>query len=123
MAIADEINKLREEFDGCNLVAFADLSSKMVLLTSSPKKIPQENLDHLCAEAAMMLKGAAANLNTDAAPLTALVTDGDKTHIYMRNQADTDDVLCCICGPDIDLTSFMASAQARLEQIMPGGEG
>jgi len=122
MAIADEINKLREEFDGCKLVAFADLSSKMVLLTSSRKKIPQENLDHLCAEAAIMFKGAAANLNKDAAPITALVADGDHTNIYLRNATGADDVLCCVCGPDVDLTAFLTSAQARLDQIMPGGE-
>ena len=122
MAIADEINKLREEYDGCTLVAFADLSSKMVLLTSSRKKIPQENLDHLCAEAAIMFKGAAANLNRDAAPITALVVDGDHTNIYLRNEAGADDVLCCVCGPDVDLNAFLTSAQARLDQIMPGGE-
>ncbi|VAV87724.1 hypothetical protein MNBD_ALPHA07-1603 [hydrothermal vent metagenome] len=122
MAIADEINKLREEFDGCSLVAFADLSSKMVLLTSSLKKIPQENLDHLCAEAAIMFKGATAKLNKDATPITALVADGDNTNIYLQNEAGSDDVLCCICGPDVDLNAFLTSAQARLDQIMPGGE-
>ena len=122
MAIADEINNLREEFDGCTLVAFADLTSKMVLLTSSRKKIPQENLDYLCAEAAIMFKGATARLNKDAAPITALVADGAHTNIYLRNAADADDVLCCVCGPDVDLTAFLTSAQARLDQIMPGGE-
>jgi hypothetical protein len=123
MAIADELNELREEFEGCNLVAFADLSSKMVLLTSSSKKIPQENLDHLCAEAATLFKGAAAQLNRDAAPITAMAVDGDKSNIYLRNEAGSDDVLCCVCDRDVDLTAFLASAQARLDQIMPGGEG
>jgi len=122
MAIAAEINKLREKFDGCALVAFADISSKMVLLKSSVKKIPQENLDYLCAEAAAMFNGAAAQLNKHAAPITAIVADGDKSNIYLRNKAESDDVLCCVCGPDVDLTAFLASARSHMIQIAPGGK-
>ena len=122
MAIADELKELREEFDDCNLVAFADLTSKMVLLSNSPKKVAQENLDQLCTEAAALFIGAAAKLNKDGAPLVAMVTDGNKSNIYLRNKPDGEDVLCCVCGPDVDLNGFLTSARARLDQIMPGDE-
>jgi hypothetical protein len=122
MTIADEINELREEFDGCALVAFADLTAKMVLLKSSEKKIPQENLDHLCAEAAVLFKGATARLNKDAAPVTAIVADGEKSNIYLRDTADSEDVLCCVCGNEVDLTAFLAAARTRISQIASGNK-
>ncbi len=122
MAIAKEINELREEFDGCSIVAFADISSKMVLLNSSEKKIPQENLDYLCAEAAVMFKGTAARFNKERAPVTAIVLDGEKSNIYLRSKAESDDVLCCVCGPDVDLSAFLVSARAHMIEIEPGEE-
>ena len=45
--IADEFDALREEFEGCTALAFADLSTKMILVTENAAKGRREVLDDL----------------------------------------------------------------------------
>ena len=45
MSLSDELDSLRASFAACETIAFADLSSRMVLMTSSERKLRQEALD------------------------------------------------------------------------------
>ena len=117
MNIADEIQNLVENADGCNLVAFADISSKMVLLSKSEIPMAQEKLDGLCLEAAVAFDGALAKLNETASPTTAIVANGTGTNVFLRATPGSNDVLCCMCTPDADVNALLPAARVTLEKI------
>ena len=122
MDIADEIRDLMKSVKGCNLVAFADISSKMVLLSKSKNPVPQEELDGLCLEAAVAFDGALAKLNETGNPTTAIVANGTGTNVFLRAEPGSNDVLCCMCTTDVDVTALLTAGRATLKKISQDAE-
>ena len=116
--VVDELDTLREQFDGCETLAFADLSTQMILVTNSGSSLRREALDNLCAEAALLLgtKGEVPlGHNTTN---NAVVLNGRSVRIFVRNAAEPSDALCCICGPQTDIAGLAAAANACLNRIL-----
>ncbi len=119
--VLEELDRLKSQFAGCETLAFADLSTKMILVTNSDANLPREALDKLCAEATVVLgkSGKPSLGDTDAE--TAYVSSGGQLRVFMRAPDEPDDVLCCICASSIDIAGFLADARPSLAQISGGG--
>ncbi len=125
MSLSDDLDSLRASFAACETVAFADLSSRMVLVTSSERKLRQEALDALCEEAGLLFegpKGGAPIFSSDDGADTAIFATQDGVDVFLRATSEPTDVLCCRCGAEIDVAAFITEARAQLEKIS-GGTG
>lgn len=122
MGIADQIDALRRGFPECRIATFADLASGLVLFTSTPARIPQEQVDALCARARDLL-GAPATEAAEAlfgSPVRhAVVPDADGLLVVVRSADDPDEALICQCAPAIDLRTFIATAAHELAALGP----
>ena len=111
MGIADDLTALRREFPGCRVATFADLTSGLVLFTSTEARLPQERIDALLARAAHLLTGPAGAAGTAllGAPVDqAVAPEGDGLVVTLRSPAEPDEVVICHCDADIDLAGFTA---------------
>lgn len=119
--VVDELDALHGRFDACDTLAFADLSTQMILVTNTDTSYRRETLDALCAEAALTL-GAEKKLPFgDVASKAAFVASKDQMRIYLRAADEPTDVLCCVCKTDVDLDAFLKDARPCLDKISSGG--
>jgi hypothetical protein len=119
--VADVLDALHSKFDECETVAFADLSTQMVLITNSDASHRRETLDRLCAEAAMALgtsKKPAAFGDTPSS--AAFVATNNQLRIFLRAPDEPADVLCCVCKPGVDVAAFLSDARPCLAKISGG---
>ena len=112
-----ELDALRDKFEGCRTLAFADLSTQMVLVTDSNSNLRREALDALCTEAALLLGAKGKPALGDQSAKVAAVVATPATRIFVRAAENPNDVLCCICGPKIDATAFVTDAQNCVDRI------
>ncbi|WP_439154385.1 hypothetical protein [Yoonia sp.] len=118
--VVDDLDALQDQFAGCETIAFADLSTQMVLVTNSQTQFRRETLDMLCAEAALALGHTDKPTLGDQAGDAAFVATKSQLRIFLRAQAEPSDVLCCVCAPDIDVPGFLSAALPCLEKISNG---
>ena len=124
MTILDQLDALREQFPDCLAVAYADISSGIVLCVSAREKHPQEHLDSLCTTAADLFNGATAGtfstaLTSDADALfeEGLVLTQSETCLFLRSPQDPKEAMFCVCSARIDLDAFKARAKQQLNAI------
>ena len=118
--VVDELDLLRDANPGCQMVAFADLGAQMILVTDSGTSHPREVLDALCNEAATLLgkKGTPA---LGQRPNNAAVWATQASlRVFLRAPGEPNDVLCCVCAPNMNVGKFVASASACLDRISSG---
>lgn len=118
--VVDDLDALRERFEGCTALAFADLSTKMILVTDSSSNLRREVLDALCEEAALLLGASGTPALADKPIDLASVATTSQFRLFLRAEHEPNDVLCCICGPKMDADSFVAEACACLDRISSG---
>ena len=119
--VVDELDALRDRFEGCTALAFADLSTKMILVTDSGSNLRREVLDALCAEAAFLLGANGTPALAEQPSDKASVTNPSQMRVFLRAEQEPNDVLCCICNSKLDADAFVADASASLDRIS-GGE-
>jgi hypothetical protein len=115
------LDGLHEKFAGCSTLAFADLSTQMILVANTASTLRREGLDALCAEASLTLGTDAAPAMGQQASTTAFIATKAELRIYLRAAAEPSDVLCCVCAPDLDVAAFLAEARPCLDRISHGG--
>lgn len=127
MDIAARLDSLRRNAPGCALIAFGDISTGLILCTSSDRKPPQERLDRLCRTAQELLNGAAgtsAEIALGRAPGSgideAIAFNGDMVEVFLRSPAVATDALCCVCAAEMDVESLIERARDSLGEI--GGQ-
>ena len=125
MSVSDELDALRLEIPGCSLVAFADLSSKIVLTASSAANPAREELDALSVSAHLALDGAIAQgaagvwANQNDAPAeTAMLLNASEARVFMRSPGENPEALICVCAPDCDLEVVVDCARTTLKRIV-----
>ena len=118
--VVDALDALHNKFAGCETVAFADLSTQMILVTNSDTQYRRETLDMLCAEAALALGTRNKPMLGDQAGDAAFVATRNQLRIFLRASQEPSDVLCCVCAPDIDVAGFLSDARPCLEMISNG---
>lgn len=118
--VVNELDTLRETNRGCQTLAFADLSTQMILVTDTESNLPREALDALCSQAAFML-GAKGKIAIGAKPgTTAVLANKSSVHVFLRALDEPNDVLCCVCAPNVDVGKFVANATECLNRISSG---
>lgn len=119
--VVDELDALRSTHSSCKTLAFADISTKMILVTDTSSNLPREALDALCSEAALVL-GTNGKIALGAHPSqAALMADKKSVRVFLRAANEPSDVLCCVCGPNVDVDKFVANATDCLNRISSGG--
>ncbi|WP_296422862.1 hypothetical protein [Yoonia sp.] len=118
--VVDELDALQGKFAGCETLAFADLSTQMILVTSTDTSYRRETLDILCAEAALALGTAERPQLGVSESNTAFVATKNQLRIFLRAIEEPTDVLCCVCKPDVDVAAFLSDARPCLEKISNG---
>ncbi|MFT6074469.1 MAG: hypothetical protein ACJAZ1_001385 [Yoonia sp.] len=118
--VVDKLDKLRKTSTSCQTIAFADLSTQMILVTDSQSTLPREALDTLCKQAASVL-GVNGKVALGARPSRmALVAEDTSVRFFLRASDEPNDVLCCVCTPSVDLAKFVADATECLNRISNG---
>ena len=123
MSVSDALDTLRSEIPGCSLVAFADLSSKIVLTASSATNPAREELDALSAAAHLVLDGAVADgaapvWGQETAAATAMLLSGSEARVFMRSPGANPEALICVCAPDCNLEMVVDCARETLKRII-----
>ncbi|MDJ0640828.1 MAG: hypothetical protein QNJ20_18575 [Paracoccaceae bacterium] len=126
MDITAELDEMRKAIRGCSLVAFTDLTSKLVLSTSAAAAPMQEEMNALSEAAGLALDGAFAE---GAAPVwggeepaeLAILMTGEDARLFLRSQANPAEALVCVCGATTDLSEAAEAARATLDRIVSAG--
>lgn len=121
MDVAKVLDEMRSKVDGCDLVAFADLSSQMVLRASSATKRGQEEIDALTDAALLALAGPIAEgamALTGGAPATAVTMTKGDVHVFMRTPSGQNEALIAVCAPDADVSKVVDCGRETLERLV-----
>lgn len=123
MGITEDLGAVVKAFPQARLVAFADLSSRMILTSAGPLSTTQEHLDRLCNQARVCFDDPLFSLSVGAfgEPHGAVVMGPDSLRLFLRSEVEPADALCCICDPGIDLAAFVPKIRETLESITHGG--
>lgn len=118
--VVKELDTLRAASVGCQAIAFADLSTRMILVTDTQSKLPRETLDALCVQAASVL-GTHEEIGLGTHPSQmALLAEKTTVRLFLRASDEPDDVLCCVCDPDVNVDKLVAEATACLNRVSGG---
>ncbi len=118
--VVHELDALRDRFEGCHTLAFADLSTQMILVTDSASNLPREALDALCADAALMLSANGKPVIGAHPSTAAAMATKNALRFFVRADQEPNDVLCCICEPTVDAGQFLADARVSVDRISSG---
>lgn len=124
MDVNEALDAMRADVPGCSLVAFADLSSRLVLSSSAAKKPGQEEMDRLSEAAFIALDGALAegaapvlDAADDQLPGLAMLMTSAEARVIMRSPEKPSEALVCVCAPDADLARVLESGRQTLGRI------
>ena len=123
MGVPESLGAVVKAFPQARLVAFADLSSRMILSSSGPLSTTQEYLNKLCDQARFSFDDPLFSLSVEAfgEPHAAVVMTPDALRVFLRSDTEPADALCCICDHAIDLPAFVTKIRDTLDSITHGG--
>ncbi|MGB3315133.1 MAG: hypothetical protein WBB85_12030 [Albidovulum sp.] len=120
--VSDELDALQNRFPVCKTLAYADLTTGMVLVTNSNTPLERHGLNQLSADAALLLGGADDTPQIGAGvAASAIVSSQDAVSVFLRAEGHPNDALLCTGGGDLDLAAFIPEAQACLKRISENG--
>jgi hypothetical protein len=123
VSVTESLGAVVKAFPQARLVAFADLSAKMILSSAGPQRPTQEHLNQLCNQARASFDDPLFSLSVEAfgEPHAAVVLGPETLRLFLRSESEPADALCCICDHGIDLAAFVAKIRETLEGITHGG--
>jgi hypothetical protein len=119
VGVIDSLATLVKAYPEARVVAFADLSSQMILASQGTQMVTQEYLEHLCGEARRSFDDPLFSLTLEAfsEPRAAVLLGEADVKVFLRSEIEPADALCCICGHGIDLGGFVEKLQETLDSI------
>lgn len=123
MTVNEELETLRADRPGCDLVGYADLGSGMVLTSVGRNSRPRELMDALAAEAVALLDGASLPglvdlLSPDADRLDeAVVMAPDRAHVFVRSPVEPGEAIVVVCTPATPLDALISDARGLLRRF------
>ncbi|MCX7287188.1 MAG: hypothetical protein NTW20_06405 [Rhodobacterales bacterium] len=122
MGVVDSLGDLIKAYPMARVVAFADLSSSMILASKGAEDVTQEHLDLLCRQARASFDDPLFSLSVDAfgEPHGAIVLGEDSLRVFLRSETEPADAICCICDHSIDLAAFVARIRETLDGMAGG---
>jgi hypothetical protein len=123
LGVPESLGAVVTAFPQARLVAFADLSSQMILSSSGSMTTTQEYLNKLCGQARASFDDPLFSLSVEAfgEPHAAIVMGPEALRVFLRSETEPADALCCICDHGIDLPAFVAKIRDTLESITHAG--
>lgn len=119
---ADSLKALSDSHAACRTVVFADLTTRMVLLSESRTVLHREAQQALAMRGGRLLSVMDGDVpDPETAWDTAYSIGPDEIAIFLRVPDAPTDALCCLCAPDIDLESFAADARGCLNRLVGVG--
>lgn len=126
MRASDQIRALRQSIPGCRVLAYVDLSARLVLCAETETEVPQEALDALCLRGARLLGGpvaaAAQAVLGGTAPGEAILIDDDGVEIHVSAASAAEEALCAMLAPGTDPGPVLDALRHRIDAIAPGAE-
>lgn len=113
--VVEYLDALASRFPGASVVAYADLSAGMVLVTNSACDMDRSALDQLCEQACTLLSTQPVLGETSAR--RAIVGDQDGVAMFLRARTHPDDALLCVTDGAIDLADLGRQADECLNRI------
>ncbi len=107
-----QLREFRTGVPACELALYADIGSRTVLGADSALRYPQEYLDALCGCAADLFDAEPRDGTVPVDHVIFLSPTGGRA--FVRNAAEPDEVLCCICAPDMAADRLIDAARAAL---------
>ena len=122
MGVIENLGTVVKAYPQARVVAFADLSSRMILASQGRADVTQELLDGLCQQARSSFDDPLFSLTVEAfgEPNSAIVLAEDSLRVFLRSETEPADAICCICDHSIDLAGFVAKIRETLDDIAGG---
>lgn len=119
MGVIDHLEEINTSFDGVQIVAFADLSSQMVLGNVTKKNTGQEYLDALCKQAVAVFDGPLLSLagSGSGAGNDAIILRPGEIMVCLRSASDPADALICLCDDSVDVETLLSIGRNTLNEI------
>lgn len=122
MTVQARLDQLRQSSYGCMLTAYGDISSGLILRSSSETPCPREVLDTLCEDA---IKGFALadhdarSIGADSSVYGAMVISftAERSHVFVRQDAATNDVICAVLEKSQAIDPVLRAARAAARKI------
>lgn len=125
MPPSEQIRALRQSTAGCRVLAYVDLSARLVLCADAETDLPQEALDALCLRGARLLGGpvarAAETVLDDGSLGEAILVRDDRVELHVRAAA-AEEALCAILAPATDPAPVLAALRRLIDSLAPGAE-
>ena len=106
------LHTFRNSLTDCDVAAYVDLGSRTVLSSDGALNYAQEYLDALCASAADLF--ATAPSDESGLVENVLFFSPTGSRFFVRNPAEPNEALCCICAPDADVDQLIEAARTAL---------
>lgn len=114
---AEQLDSLQSRFTECRIVAFADISTRMILVTNTGAQADRMALDNLCSEASMLLNFDTGSSGESKALNLAIRRTQRETVVFLRSDAEPNDALISVCAPTVDIGKFIPEALVCLGKI------
>ena len=116
MTIQTHLDELRDALAGCRIAAFGDLSSGLILRSSTTKPVARETLDQLCEDATWCFKHFENSLGSGSTDVTnygqaAIKFTALETQVFVRHPTDPTDVTCAAIEPSQDIEEALMTVR------------
>lgn len=106
------LNALYDNFESCKTLAYADLSTTLVLATNETADIDRDTLNALCAEAKLVLANGHVSV----------IASTTEVRLFLKDPTEQNDALICLCTLQADIAQFLLTARRCLAEIAVGGD-
>ncbi len=122
MDVGATLESMRREISGCDLALLIDISTGMVLSSAQAVRLPQEELDALCARAGEALTGSLADsartLTGDEPSMEAVLATTEGSTVCLRGAADRFEALVLLCDPQSSIGEAIDCGRRTLGDIV-----
>lgn len=122
MSIQEHLDALRKASFGCALTAYGDLSSGLILRSSSEGPCPREVLDALCDDAVRSLavtrrQSWPEGMDTADYGTSVISFTAQRSHVFVRHDPKTDDLICATIEKAQAIAPVLSAARATAKRI------
>lgn len=124
MPIDNILSDFRNRFRECYAVAFADISTSMVLATSASKHLDQEFWDGMAERAVLHLNTGISdsiaeclNPGTTNKLTFAIFTDNSNCQVFMRSSLDPEFAICSMIDKKTNFEEFFPASKMLADQL------
>lgn len=112
---ADHLNALTARHPECRTAAYADIDTGIVLLVSADSAArTREQVDSLCAEAAVYLGSAQTPPLGTKLCTEALTASKGEMNVFIRDPNNPGEAYLFQCGTALDLAVFLEDARTEI---------